>query len=97
MFPRSPNYCEERFPIQLNWPGAARTLFEGCSLGPPGRILAEFWKLWSELFHEPEQREPFLKIRDRLAFFRTHTLFSNAKINPAWPRQIHLRSQRFLS
>src|SRR6267143_4927082 len=73
MFPRSPNYCKERFPIQLNWPGAARTLFEGCSLGPPGRISVESWKPSSELSHEPEQREEFLKIRDSLVFSRpTH-------------------------
>src|SRR5713226_3682897 len=96
MFPRSPTYCKERFPIRLNWPGAARTVFDGYSLGPSGRISAEFWKLWSELFHEPEQREPFLKVRDTLAFFRVHTLFSNAMINRVWPRQFQLRSQRLI-
>jgi hypothetical protein len=97
MFPFSPNYCKERFPIQLNWPGAARTLFEGCSLGPPGRISAQFWKPWSELYHEPERKEPFLKIRGSLALFKADTLLSNVMINPAWPRQIQLRSQRFLA
>jgi hypothetical protein len=92
----SPYYCKERFPIQVNWPDAAGTLFEGCSLGPPGRISAASWKPWSELFHEAEERERSPKIQDKLAFFRAHTLFSNAKINPAWRRQIQLRSQRFL-
>src|SRR5882762_10349602 len=96
MFPLSPNYCKERFLIQLNWRGAGRTLFEGCSLGPPGRISVGFWKPWSKLFHEQKQRGPFLKTQDSLGFFRAHTLFSNAKINSAWPREIHLRSQEFL-
>src|SRR6266850_6380775 len=73
MLPLLPSYYKERFPIQLNWPGAARTLCDGCSLGPPGRISAEFWKPWSELFHGPEQRRTFPKIQDSLAFSRpTH-------------------------
>src|SRR6267378_1460704 len=73
MLPLLPNYYKERFPIQLNWPGAARTLFEGCSLGPPGRISSEFWTPWSGPFREPEQRGSFLKIRDSVAFFRART------------------------
>jgi hypothetical protein len=34
---------KKRFPTQVNWPGAARTPFDGCSLGPAGRISSEFW------------------------------------------------------
>src|SRR5881394_1707364 len=94
MFPLSRNYYKERFPIQLNWHCAATTLFEECSLGLPERISVESWKPSSEPFHAPEQREPFLKIRDSLFLFRAETSFSNAKIDPAWPRQIQLRSQR---
>src|SRR6267154_906325 len=36
-----------------------------------------------------------LRFGTALLFFRAHTLFSNAKINPPWSRQIHLRSQMF--
>src|ERR1700730_17049109 len=96
MFPLSPDYYKEPFPIQLNWPGAATTPFDGCSLGLLVRISAEFWKPSRELFHAPEQRERFLKIRDSLVFFRALKSFSNAKIDQAWPNQIQLRSQRFV-
>src|SRR5882762_4698102 len=42
--------CKEHFPVELNWPGADGTHFEGCSLGPTRRISAELWKPWSGLF-----------------------------------------------
>jgi hypothetical protein len=80
MFPLSPGYCKGHFPIELNWPGADGTHFEGCSLGPTGRISAELWKPWSELFHETEQRELLLRLHYGLALFRLHSFFSDAKI-----------------
>src|SRR5580700_4084424 len=96
MFPFSPDYYKEPFLIQPNWPGAATSPFDGCSLGLPGRISADFWKPSSELFHGPEQRERFLRIRDSLVFFRALKSFSDAKIDQAWPNQTQLRSQRFV-
>jgi hypothetical protein len=74
-------------PIQLNWPGADGTHVEGCGLGPTGRISEELWKLWSELFHETEQRELLLGFTTGLLFFRLHTFFSDAKIKSSMAKK----------
>jgi len=97
MFPLSPDYCKGHFPIEVNWPGADGTHFEGCSLGQSGRISAELWKLWSELFHETEQRELLLRLPYGIALFSGLTLSSQMlRSNPAWSGRIQLISSPHL-
>jgi hypothetical protein len=56
------------------------THFEGCSLGPTGRISLEPWKPWSEPFHETEQRELLLRLHYGLALFQAPLFLLDAKI-----------------
>ncbi len=59
-------------PNELARRGHARTPFDGCSLGPPERISAEFGKPSTEFSHEPEKRELFLSFGTTLFFQGPH-------------------------